>query len=49
MTALVGHDPEAGSKETLDDGVPSPQRSSDGSRRNGLGSHVVMEEVEGGR
>ena len=48
MTALVGHDPETGSKQALDEGVAGPQASPDGGRGNVLGRHIVVEEVECG-
>lgn len=48
VTTLVGHDPEAGAEQALDESVSSPQSGASGGRGDRLGSHVVVEEVEGG-
>lgn len=48
VTTLVGNDPEAGSEQALEDGVESPEASSNGGRGNVLGSNEVVAEDEGG-
>lgn len=48
VTALVGEDPETRTKETLQEGVQSPENEADGVGRNGLGGDKVVEEGEGG-
>lgn len=49
VTALMGHNPETSSRQTLHEGVESPQSGAEGEVGNGLGRHVVVEEVEGNR
>lgn len=49
MTALVGQHPDTGTKETLDDGVQTPQCNPSRRERQSLGGHKVVEEVEDGR
>lgn len=46
VTALVGQDPETGTDETLNNGVDSPKGNASRQQRNGLGSNIVVEEVE---
>ena len=48
VTALVGQDPDTGTKETLDDGVQTPQCNPSRRERQSLGGHKVVEEVEDG-
>jgi len=48
VTALVGENPETSAKETLQEGVESPQTSSHGLGSDGLGSDEVVEDVKGG-
>lgn len=48
VATLVGQDPETGSEQALHKGVSGPKSSPDGGRGNVFGSHVVVEQVEGG-
>lgn len=49
VTTLVGDDPEASAKETLDEGVQGPETSSHGKGGNCLRRHVIVEDGERGR
>lgn len=49
VTALVGQNPDTGTKETLDDGVQTPQCNPSGREGHSLGGHKVVEEAEDGR
>lgn len=48
VTALVGQDPNAGTDETLDDGVHGPQDHASRHGGDGLRGDIVVEEVEDG-
>lgn len=48
VTALVGKDPETSTKETLHEGVQTPENEADGIGRNCLGGDKVVKEGEGG-
>jgi len=49
VTAFMSKDPNSCSEETLQDSIDTPEDESGRSRRNGLGRHVVVEQIEGGR
>ena len=46
MTTLVRQDPKTSGRQSLDEGVQSPENGADGGRRNVLGGHKVVEDIE---
>lgn len=47
MAALVRQHPQAGSEQSLNEGINAPQRSASGCRRDVLGGDTVVEDIEG--
>lgn len=48
MTALVGQNPDTGTVQTLNDGIEPPQQNTGWVRGDGLGSDIVVEDIEDG-
>lgn len=48
VTALVGHNPETSTEETLHKRIESPRSRTSINVGHGLRGHIVVEEVEGG-
>lgn len=46
VTTLMRHHPDTGTEQTLKHSIYGPQHRSHRQRRNGLGGHIVVEEVE---